>query len=253
MNHQTKSIKNRTVMTTLTKIIVSTILSLLTFSCNFDFNFGINGNGNVTTTNRDLIGTFDKISTGRGLNVVLTQGERESVSVEADENLQDIIEVEIKGSTLNITTTENIASSASKTVYVTFDDLVKIETSSGSDVISEGTIETENLTLETSSGSDLELTLKANNIECGTSSGSQLTLKGTANSITASASSGSEILASNLETQSANLRATSGADISVNTKKELSAKANSGGSISYTGNPEMVKKDVATSGSVYSN
>ena len=193
-------------MTTLTKILVATILSLLAFSCNFDFNItGINGNGDVTTTERELNGSFNEIRASRGLNVIITQGNKEQVTVEADENLQDIIITEIEGNTLKITTTQNIASSSSKKIYVTFDDLESIDVSSGSWISSENTINTESIELETSSGSGLELALKTNHVICNSSSGSQLKLSGSATSITARASSGSGISASNLETESADV------------------------------------------------
>lgn len=240
-------------MTTLTKILVTTILSLLAFSCNFDFNIiGVNGNGNVTTSERELKGSFNQIDVSRGLDVVLTQGSYEQVSVEADENLQDIIVTEVEGNVLKITTTENIASSASKTVYVSFDDLVKIDASSGSSVSSKNTLNTEDLDLETSSGSDLNLALQASHLNCDSSSGSNLRLSGKATSVVARASSGSGISASDLSTESADVKATSGANISINTSKKLTASANSGGNISYYGNPEIVNNNESVSGSIRS-
>ena len=237
-------------MTTLTKIIVAAILALTAVSCNFSFDTGIDGNGTVTTTQRELKGSFSTIETSRGLDVVITQGNTESVTVEADENLQDLIVTEVKGDVLKITTTKNIGWSATKKVFVTFDDLSKITTDSGSDVSSENTLDLDNLKIDVSSGSHLKLTLNAENLECSTSSGGNLTLSGKANSIKASANSGSDISASNLETQIAIVHANSGANVSINTSKELTAEANSGGNISYYGNPDIVNNNKSLSGSV---
>jgi len=237
-------------MTTLTKIIVTTILSLTLFSCNFDFNFGVHGDKNVVTQERALSGSFSEIRAARGLDVIITQGTSESVSVEADENLQDIIVVKVEGNLLNITTTENIASSASKKVYVTFDDLSKVISESGSDIHSTGTISAENLDIESSSGSDIELTINANQVSCDSSSGSEIKLSGKANSIYAQASSGADIETEELETQSAHAKASSGADITVNTTTELNANVSSGGTVKYKGNPTTVNKKDSTSGSI---
>lgn len=238
-------------MTTLTKILVATILSLLAFSCNFDFNIiGVNGNGNVVTSERELNGSFNQIDASRGLDVVLTQGSYEQVSVEADENLQDIIVTKVEGDVLKITTTENIASSSSKTVYVSFDDLSRIEASSGSYVSSKNTITADNLDIDSSSGSDLKLNLQTSQLTCDSSSGSNLKLSGKATSVVARASSGSGISASDLSTESADVKATSGANISVNTSKKLTAHANSGGNVSYYGNPEIVNNNESVSGSI---
>jgi hypothetical protein len=58
-------------MTTLTKIIVATLLSLTLFSCNFDMNFnhGVRGNGNVQVENRIIKKSFTAIKATEGLDV----------------------------------------------------------------------------------------------------------------------------------------------------------------------------------------
>ena len=54
-------------MTTLTKITVALLFSLLLTSCNFDVNFGtgVRGNGNVSTVERTLDGEFNHIAVSR--------------------------------------------------------------------------------------------------------------------------------------------------------------------------------------------
>ena len=56
-------------MTTLVKIIVTTLVSLSLFSCNFnmDINSGIKGNGTITTENRTLNQPFTAIKASEGL------------------------------------------------------------------------------------------------------------------------------------------------------------------------------------------
>ena len=66
----------------------------------------------------------------------------------------------------------------------------------------------------------------------------------------AEATSGSDIKAADLIAESSHVKATSGADITVNTSKELIAKASSGGDVEYYGNPEKVEKSDNPSGSV---
>jgi len=257
-------------MTTLTKIIVSTLLSLLFFSCNFDINLGgVAGNGNVVKETRTMNGSFDAIQASEGLNVYLTQSDNESIVVEADENLQDLIITEVINNVLKIHTKQSIGSATSKKVMVNFKNVSRIISDSGCDVYSTNTITAENLKLESSSGSDMTLNVNASNIncsassssdleldvntsviECHSSSGSDIKLTGKATKLIAEASSGSDIEADNLFTESSEAIASSGSDITVNTSKELIAKANSGGGISYYGNPEKVEKNDSGSGSV---
>lgn len=237
-------------MTTLTKIIVTTLLGVLLVSCNFDLNLGVKGNGNVTTTDRILNDDFNAIEVSRGLDVYLTQSETEGIRVQADENLQEIIIVEVENGVLNIYADENIGTSSSKKVMVNFKDITRISTSSGSDVISTNVITANELEIYTSSGSDVELEVEVESLICESSSGSDIKLSGTTNTFRADASSGSDIKAANLKALKTKAQATSGADITVNTSKELTASANSGGDIKYYGNPEKVEKSDGPSGNI---
>ena len=241
-------------MTTLTKIIVATLLSLTLFSCNFDINMnsGVRGNGNVQIEERTVNQTFTAIKATEGLNVYLTQGNSESITVEADENLHELIITEVIDGVLKIHTTENIGKSTVKKVMVSFKDISAITSTSGSDVYSTNTISANHLKLKSTSGSDMKLDVNTSILECKSTSGSDLKLSGKTEKLIAEATSGSDIKASNLVAESSQVKATSGADISVNTSKELTAKATSGGDIRYYGNPEKVnKKGDLTKGSLF--
>ncbi|MCL6294310.1 head GIN domain-containing protein [Jejuia spongiicola] len=239
-------------MTTLTKIIVATLLSLTLFSCNFDINMnsGVRGNGNVQTVERSITESFTAIKATEGLDVYLTQSNSESITVEADENLHDLIITEVVDNVLKIHTRENIGRSTSKKVRVSFKDISAITSTSGSDVYSTNTITTDYLILKSTSGSDMKLNVDTSTLECQSTSGSDLKLSGKTKKLIAEATSGSDIKASNLIAESSQVKATSGADITVNTSKELTAKANSGGDIKYYGNPEKVNKSDGPSGSI---
>ncbi len=239
-------------MTTLVKIIVATVLSLTLFSCNFDINLnsGVKGNGNVTIEDRTLNDSFSTIKASEGLDVYLTQGNETSITVEADENLHDIILTDIEDGVLKIHCKENIGRSTSKKIFVSFKDISSIISTSGSDVYSENTISADELDLKSTSGSDMKLDVDTNILNCKSSSGSDLKLSGKTRTLIAEASSGSDIKAGNLKAESSQVKATSGADITVNTSKELTAKASSGGDIKYYGNPEKVNKTDSPSGNI---
>lgn len=239
-------------MTTLVKIIVTTLLSLTFLSCNFDMNLnpGVSGNGNVRSETRNMNDSFNTIHVSRGLDVYLTQGDTESITVQADENLHNIITVEVDNNELKISTKENIAHSTAQKVLVTFKDISKITSTSGSDVYSTNVISTENLELKTTSGSDMELQVNTKSLECKSTSGSDLRLSGKTEILVAKATSGSDIKAGDLEAKTSDVMATSGADITVNTYYQLNAKASSGGDITYYGNPEKVQKSDNVSGNI---
>jgi hypothetical protein len=239
-------------MTTISKIITALIMTLLLVSCQFngEFGFGVRGNGNVETVERFISADFNEIKVSRGLDVYLTQSDEVSVHVEADENLHDIIITEVENGILRISTDENINFSKSQKVMISFKDIKKITATSGSDVYSTNTIVADNLELTTTSGSDMELDINVKVADCKSTSGSDLKLSGTATKLFANATSGSDIKAGDLKAKVSEAKATSGADITINTTDELYAKATSGGDIKYYGNPDKITKKDGVSGSI---
>lgn len=239
-------------MTTLIKFIVATVLSLTLFSCNFDMNFnsGVRGNGDVITEDRSINESFSTIKATEGLDVYLTQSDSESISVEADGNLQELILTEVEDGVLKIHTKKNIGKATSKKVHISFRDISSIVSTSGSDVYSTNTITTERLDLKSTSGSDMKLDVNTSVLYCKSTSGSDLRVSGKTIKLVAEATSGSDIKAADLMAQSSEVKATSGADITVNTSKELTARATSGGDVKYYGNPKKVDKSDSSSGSI---
>ncbi|GAL63030.1 hypothetical protein JCM19300_1048 [Algibacter lectus] len=193
---------------------------------------------------------FSTIKATEGLDVYLTQSDNESIIVETDENLQELIITEVIDGVLKIHTAESIGKSVSKKVTVSFKTISSIIATSGSDVVSSNTITVEELDLKTTSGSDMSLKLNTKILNCESTSGSDLNLSGITEKLNAEATSGSDIEAKELIAQYSNVKVTSGADISVNTKKILVAKATSGGDIKYYGNPEKVDKSKNSSGNI---
>ena len=239
-------------MATLTKLIVSIILALLLLSCEFNANWGTGrkGNGNVTTNKVPITNDFNEIHASRGLDIYLTQSSVNSVTIEADSNLHEIITVEVVDDVLEISAIENIGSASAKKVLVNFNNLSRIVATSGSDIYSTNTITLNELDIDTNSGSDVELHVNAQKIFCSASSGSDIDIRGKTNHFKASASSGSDIDADDLQAEISTVKATSGASISVNTSKELVAKANSGGDVVYYGNPSKLDTSEGVSGGI---
>lgn len=239
-------------MTTLIRIIVTSILSLLMFSCNFGINWngGVQGNGNVVKETRTVNESFSKIKATEGLNVYVTQGNSEGITVEADENLQDLILTEVKDGVLKIHCKEQIGRASSKKVNVNFRSITALTSTSGSSVYATNTITSEKLALKSSSGSSMKVKVNANDLSCDSSSGSSLKVSGETITLTAEASSGSNIKAGDLKAESSEVSASSGANLTVNTSKALIAKASSGGGVKYYGNPEMLDTDKSSGGSI---
>src|SRR5690606_41825773 len=225
-------------------------LALLLSACNFNINTGENGNGNIVTQERNVTEDFTEVRGSAGLDVYLTQGDENKIVVEADENLQQYIEANIEDGRLHITSSENIGRSKAKKVYVTFKNINTVEASSGADVTGNSVIKSENISLKSSSGAQLNVEIFAKNLTAKTSSGSNLVISGKASSLKADASSGSELNAKELLVINCNAEASSGAEVTVNVKDNLETNVSSGGEVNYYGNPVSVNSNKSHSGNV---
>lgn len=77
----------------------------------------IKGSKNVTVTQKELA-AFNDIEIEDNIEAYLVQGSATALEIEADDNLQDIITAEVKGTTLRIYTTKEISSAKKIAVRV---------------------------------------------------------------------------------------------------------------------------------------
>lgn len=233
-----------------TKIIVVTIAALLFTSCKFDFNNGIDGNGDVKTETRTINEKFTKIEASRGIEVIVEQSETTSVEVEADSNLLQHITTKVVNGTLEISSDENIDSAEAETVRVKMPIIEGLSSTSGSNIHTNNVLRGTAIKIKSSSGSEVDATLEFEDVDLESTSGSSATLSGKALKFSSKSSSGSEINASKLEANDVFAEATSGSSSDVNAIVSINAKASSGSSIDYKGKPKNVVKEETSGASV---
>ena len=79
-------------------LLIASLMILLS-SCHFFGGERVSGDGNITTTDRQ-VGSFNSVELSGSLNVHLKQEAANGVRVEADANLMPFIEVFTEGNTL---------------------------------------------------------------------------------------------------------------------------------------------------------
>jgi alpha-L-arabinofuranosidase len=237
-------------MKTLSKLIAMLVVLFITSSCFMDGIMGIKGNRNVISESRTISSDFEKIDIQQGINLYLTQGNTTSLKVEADENILDLLITEVENNQLKIYFKKNVYKAKARNVYLTTNTISSIEASSGASVKTENTWQANQFKLNTSSGSSVKININASDVTSSSSSGSTIRLYGKTDTFSAKASSGSTIDADELITVDAITKVSSGANINVNVSRKLTAKASSGGSIDFEGNPTEINKETSSGGSV---
>lgn len=238
----------------ITVIVVTTLLLLFTTSSCMIENFnGIQGSRNVVSETRSVTDDIKSIRVQQGIQLHLTQGSNAELTVEADDNIIDLLKTEFSKGELKLYFEKNVYKAKARNVYLTTPTIEAIRTSSGASVKSESTIEANQLTLKSTSGSSIKIDVLADEINSESSSGADIDIFGKANTIMASSSSGSSIDADQLETNDAVVKVSSGSNIQVNVKNNLTAKASSGGNVRYNGSPTNIDKNTSSGGNVRGN
>lgn len=236
--------------TTILKLMVVFFTTTLISSCGVDLFNRIDGNRHVVTENRKLNDDFTAVKVSTGIDLYITQGNNVSLTVEADENLHDIIKTEVRDGQLRIYSEKNIWKAKARKVHLTVRTLNELKATSGSDVRSENAIKTDDFKVSVSSGADARITVIATHVRSSASSGADLRISGKTVSHTSKATSGSSIRAYELKSETTTVKVSSGANIDIHASKEIDAKASSGGDIDYRGNPKRIHKKTSSGGSV---
>lgn len=232
------------------KILTLLLITTLFSSCAVDMFNRVNGNRNVVTEDRSTKEDFTKIKVSTGLELYISQGSKNKITVEADENLQDIIITEVKDGVLKIYSEKNIWRSKARKVYVTIKNLDAIAATSGSDVYTNERLKVNDLNISATSGADITISVDANTVETSATSGSDIEISGVSNNHISKATSGASIDAYQLRSRNVTAKVTSGADINVYASESIVAKATSGGGIDFKGSPKKVDKKTSSGGSV---
>ncbi len=230
-------------------------MALLFSSCNPSFHFGngIKGSGNITTETRTANDDFKSIEVSQGIKVNVEQGDSKSITVEADDNLQEHIITKIENGVLKIEADASYNSTETPIVNVKMPIINGLSASSGSEINSATTLITNNISAKSSSGSRINIEVEADAITLESSSGSTIESSGKALKLETTSSSGSSIEAKNLQANEVIAQATSGSSTSVYPIVKLNAKASSGSSINYYKVPKTITKEESSGGSVSEN
>lgn len=236
----------------LTKWVVIILTAVLITSCQFEINGlkSVDGNQIVKTESREVTEKFTSVEAKTGLEVEIIQGNPADISVIADENLHEFIQTEILDGVLIIKTDRSIRKSASKKVIVTMEKIERLETSSGASLKSKTTLRGNQLNLDLSSGSRMDLEVEFDEITAETSSGSSINLAGKALNARLDSSSGSSIHAEDFKSNVVRAESSSGSSITVFPILELEADASSGSSIRYVNTPKNISQHKSSGASI---
>ncbi len=196
----------------------------------------IEGSGNVITKNFS-IQSFDQLEVSGVFSVQLSQGGKEEVKIEADDNLMELFEVKNDGSRLlvNMKKDVNIQGSKKMKLYVTFKNLKSMDLKTVGNVESAGSLSFTNLEIANKSVGDVDLKLTAKSVTIENKSVGNVKLEGKADNAVIKNKSVGSIEAAGFAVQTMDIDNNGIGSAEVNAAKELKVKDNFLGKVTNKG------------------
>lgn len=200
---------------------------------------------------------FDEVIMRVSGKVLITQGNKNEVVLEGDEDLLDEIETEVRGGRLNIKSRRdnwrwwnNRRTRGRLTVYITVKELKGAYISGSGDIISQNTLKTDDFTASIAGSGDIELDLDAEYVEAKISGSGNIELQGKSDKAKLSISGSGKYLAEKLMVGDYTVSMSGSGRGSINVEGDLDVRISGSGKIYYMGRPTSVNSSVSGSGSV---
>ena len=199
----------------------------------------IEGNGKMVT--RDVsVSSFDALQASGVYELKLSQGSKESVKIEADENLQEYFNVHNEGNKLVIDMeklkNKNLKNSGKMKVYVTFKNLKELDLKTVGGVSSQEQLSFDDLDMSTKNVGDVDLKLTAKKIDLDIKSVGDVKLSGRANEAVVKNKGVGSFKAGNFVVQTMNIENQGVGNAEVNAEKDLKVKDSFLGKVTNKGN-----------------
>jgi len=185
----------------------------------------IEGSGNIITKEVN-VSSFDQLDVSGVFSLMLVQGNKEEVKIEADDNLQSLFEVKNEGSKLTIGMKKdvNLKGKLKMKVYVTFKNLKSMDLKTVGNVISEANMSFDDLGIQNKSVGNVDLKLTTQKLSIQNKSVGNVTLSGKADNVTISNKGVGSIQAANFVVQKMDIDNSGVGSAEVNAEKELKVK-----------------------------
>jgi hypothetical protein len=203
------------------------------------------------TGQRRSLDPFTGIRVSGAFEVVLNQNGQHQVMIEADDDVVDEVQTEVRGGILHIERDWSwFWGSDEVTVYVDCDKITSITSSGASEITAKSLINADEIDIKVSGASDMSLDINAQNLEIKISGAGDVDLSGEARMQTIRISGSAEYDAQHLESMYANVKASGAGNAVVLVTDEIEANASGAGSIEYYGDPKSKKISSSGAGNI---
>jgi hypothetical protein len=222
---------------------------MLFYSANSQTIIPVKGTGQSIDKKID-VSDFKGIDVSSGFDVILVQGNSESLTLTAQENLFEYITARVENGTLKIYTRNNLRPTQPMKARITFKEISDLKVSGGGDTHGETPLNTEALNVAISGGGDFSSVINSEEMKCKISGGGDAKIEGKIKDYDISVSGGGD-LDSKISAGSISCRINGGGDLYLR-NEALASKAeieiNGGGDVDMQISAEKLKCSVSGGG-----
>ena len=209
------------------------------------------GRAILETRSFDLAG-FDSVNVSNAIAATIKQGESYSVSVTADDNLWDRLQVRTIGKTLDIGLQPGAYNITHISAEITMPALSKLSLSGASQGNISGFKSTSGLTMDLSGASRASGDAQSGSANVSLSGASNVSLNGGASSLSLDASGASRADLPNFPVDKASVTLSGASNANLNVKSNLDYDLSGASHLTYTGQPSVGKSNTSGASSAQS-
>ncbi len=209
----------------------------------------ITGKGAVVKRPLQL-GPVHAITLQGSLDVHLTQGEGQSVEVEAQENLVDLVETTVKDGHWTIRTRACYRTDKPFMVHLRVPKIDRVTVQGSGDVVGTGTFTGSSFNLDVQGSGDLKINVNGGSVKTSVQGSGAVKLSGTCEDLAATVQGSGDVKAAELKAGRARVSVMGSGDITLQTNGALEGEIMGSGDVEYVGTPSPLSVQVTGSGRV---
>lgn len=232
-------------------IVAATLISIITGLNAFAGNC-IDGSGNITEENRSVT-QFTKLILETEATVLLSQDNTSGVRVQADDNLQNIIETEVEDGTLKISSPKCLNPTKTIKIYVSTKNIDEVILTGNGKIIASSGISSDAIKFMIAGNGLITIDeLHAKNIYTQITGNGKVTLAGDVTTHTIESTGSGIVHAYKLKAINTKLNITGMGNCEVYSENRLDVRITGNGNVSYIGKPKTLRKEIYGNGKLTS-
>lgn len=230
------------------KLSILVVVAMLLGGCHEIFDCE-RGTG-PTVSKTLLLEDFHSFELKGSSNVYLTQGEQQEVTVEGQENIIELLELDVHNGNWEIEFMECIRSHDELTFYITIPEVRSMTISGSGQIKTQNIIQSENLEMYIFGSGDIDANLDAANLKGKITGSGDMKLSGQADFTDLGISGSGDFRAFDLFTKVCDVEISGSGNTRIYCEDELDVKISGSGNVYYEGTPS-INASVSGSGNIF--